>query len=484
MIASVAGTSLRYGDRKGDHRRSTKTLRFSKKKIVRTLFATSLVMFGTGGVIQAQNEPAPTASPKIIECIRNGDVGCVSEFLSRGGDAKAVDEKGTPLLNLASETKSASVVRLLINAGAGANDGGSEKEPPLCRAALFGRKEIAQALFDAGAKADVICDSDHGDSALMTAIRGAMYGDMPNDLKETLFNPEELRESADTKEEADEKIAKLRQMLAVSTDDYLEVARMLMARGADVNVVAKCEVGESALMYAVMGANLELVKALLAHGADVKKESSILDVLREIEVEYLRTKSTPVPALSRQQSAMLDWTEKTRPRREEIKRLLKAAGAKETEPDQEPVDYKVNAEDYAREAFSDVIKRNDIKDFERLVVAYMNHPLGASVVPNALRVAVIYSRVEMVELLLKLGVDPNIPSTAVEDTPLMQAASSANLELVKLLLDAGAELNAEDKSGHTALDAVEMYTHSSEGYRTVAAFLKERGAISGKKNVR
>ena len=59
---------------------------------------------------------------------------------------------------------------------------------------------------------------------------------------------------------------------------------------------------------------------------------------------------------------MLEWTEKTRSRREEITRL-KAAGAKETEPDQEPVDYKGNAEDYAREAFSDVIERNDIKRF-------------------------------------------------------------------------------------------------------------------------
>ena len=28
------------------------------------------------------------------------------------------------------------------------------------------------------------------DSALMTAIRGVMYVDMPNDLEETLFDPE------------------------------------------------------------------------------------------------------------------------------------------------------------------------------------------------------------------------------------------------------------------------------------------------------
>ena len=158
---------------------------------------------------------------------------------------------------------------------------------------------------------------------------------------------------------------------------------------------------------------------------------------------------------------MLDWTEKTRARREEMTRLLKAAGAKESEPDQEPDNYEGNAEDYAREAFSDVIERNDIKDFERLAAAYLNHPLGASVLPNALRVAVIYSRLEMVELLLKRGVNPNTPSTA-NYTPLMQRQA---VELV--VIDAGAELNAEQPVN--SVDAAEMYTHSSE-HRTLAAF--------------
>lgn len=82
------------------------------------------------------------------------------------------------------------------------------------------------------------------------------------------------------------------------------------------------------------------------------------------------------------------------------------------------------------------------------------------------------------KVLLKHGVKPNVPSNSY--TPLMHAASSANLELVKLLLDAGADLNAEDDSGRTALDEVEKYTGSSEEYRAVAAFLRERGARSGK----
>ncbi len=433
------------------------------------------------GTIRAQKKQSSSASPKIIACIKSGDVACTSEFLATGGNANAVDEKGAPLLSTASETKSATVVKLLVNAGAVRDDGGSG-ETPLCRAVLFGRKEIAQTLLEAGAKADVICDADHGDSALMEAIRGAMFGAMPAELRETMFNPEELRDSDDNEKEAEEKVGQVREILTVPADDYVDIARMLLARGVDVNVIAKCDGGESALMYAVMAGNVEIVKALLVYGADIAKESPILDWLRESEVEYRRVKSTALPVLSRQQTAMLDWMEKTKASREEITQLLKAAGAKESPDNQEEVEYsKEDLEDEAREALDDVIERGDLKDFERLVAAYSNRPLGAAVLPNALRVAVIYSRVEMVKLLLERGVNPNTPSTSVEYTPLMQAASSANLELVKLLVDAGADLNPENQHGRTALDEAEMYTHASEKPRAVVTFLKERGARNGNK---
>jgi hypothetical protein len=416
-------------------------------------------MCGASGLIQAQDKSAPTGVSKIVECIKVGDVACVTEFLSNGGNAKAVDEKGVPLLTIAAEKKSGTVVRLLLNAGAAVNDGGSGDGTPLCRAALYGRKEIAQTLLEAGATANVICGSDHGDSALMEAIRGAMFSQEPYAI---MLQAEEFSERDSPAE------------------DYIEIARMLLTRGVDVNVVAKCDVGESALMYAAMAADVEMVKALFAHGAVIKQESPILDVLREVELEYRRAKSTPVPALSRQQTVLVDWIEKTRSRRDDIARLLKAAGDNEDDRDQEAIDYKQNAVEYAQEAFDDVIERNDTKDFERLVAAYVNHSLGRTVLANALRSAVINSRIEMVKLLLERGVSPNPVSSAPTYTTLMQAAGSANLELVKLLLDAGAEINAQDETGKTALDEAQVYAHSSEQRRAVAAFLLARGARSGK----
>jgi ankyrin repeat protein len=446
-------------------------LKLTRRTLTRTFLFVGLTIVLTNGVTHAQGKAVPRR--KVVECIKKEDVACVAEFLSRGGDAKAVDDKGSSLLMIASETKSATLVRLLISAGADAN-AGSADSTPLCRAALFGRKEIAQTLLEAGAKVSVVCDGDHGDSALMEAIRGVMLSVMPDDLKASIFSPEDLGEATDGETN------NLRQVLETSSDDYLEIAHMLLGRGADVNVVAKCDAGETALMYAVMSTNVNLVKSLLAHGAQVSKDPSLLDALREFEMEYERVKWVGLPTLSRQQAGMLEWTEKTRASRKEILDLLTAAGATLSPRDEED-DYKKDAQGYATEAFDDVIQRDDQKDFERLLVAYKNHPLGAAVLPNALRVAVIYARVEMVKLLLESGVNPNLPTNTPHYTPLMHAASSANLELVRLLIDANADLNAEDSSGDTALDAAAMYSSSSEQHRTVVAFLKERGARNGHK---
>jgi len=476
LSESRGGTGIALYERGG----LRKELSITRRTIGYTLSAVALLMFSSFRVIRAQEKPAPTASPGIIACIKTGDVVCVSEFLSRGGNAKSVDEREVPLLVLASGMNSEPIVRLLLNAGADLNDVGSGDSAPICSAALFGRKAIAQTLLEAGAKANVICDSEHGDSALMEALRGAMMSDLPADLKETTLNPEQVVESADSEEEGNEKVAKFREMLATSTDDYLEIARLLLARGADVNVIAKCDVGESALMYSAMAANVEMVKTLLAHGADAKAEPWILDLLRMTENEYRRTKLTPVPVLSRQQQATIDWTEKTKSRREEIVRLLKAAGAEETPRDEEDTDVKVDAKEFARDAFDDVIERDDLKDFERLVAAYAKHPLGAEVLKDALWGAVVYARAEMVKLLLERGVSPNAPEGTPNFNPLIQAAGSANLKIVTLLLDAGADINAQDENGRTALDHVEMYNPSDEDYRAMAAFLKERGAVNGK----
>jgi ankyrin repeat protein len=436
---------------------------------------------------RAQTSGGEVMDEKLISCVKTGEVDCVMRVLAAGADANASDEQGTAVLSMAAEGKSARVVRILLDAGADVNNAGDDEGAPLCRAALFGRKEIVETLLEKGAKINLVCDADHGETPLMDAIRGVMFGDLPGDLREGLSETTDGDEVVDNDDagatdEATDEAEKRREVLNAPRDNFLAIARLLLARGADVNVIANCHVGETPLMYAAMGANVELVKELLSHGADVNHGSSALHLLLEFEREYEQLKRLALPAFSKRQTTILEWHENVSAAREEIKRLLKAAGAKEVEDEDQGENIRTDAqalEEAAGEAFSNVIEKNDIKDFARLVDAYAAHPLGASMLPEALRKAIIYDRTEMIRLLLERGTSPNADSgMASSQPPLTQAAQGGKLEYVRMLLDAGADVNKQDKAGFTALDAAEQWATANEEDRALVELLKARGAKS------
>jgi ankyrin repeat protein len=281
------------------------------------------------------------------------------------------------------------------------------------------------------------------------------------------------QEEANADDEASSEAERFRKIVKTPRDSFIALARLLLAHGADVNVVAKCVLSETALVYAAMSADVEMVKELLANGADVQKGVP-LAAMRMFELDYEKTRGLVLPARSKEQSAMLAWNDKTRAAREEIKQLLRAAGAKETEDDdgEQEETAAQTPEEAADEAFTSTIKRNDVKDLTRLINAYATHPLGAQVLPEALRTAVIFDRREMVKLLLTHGADPN----GVKDKPLAHAVHGGDLEYVLMLLEAGADVNATDDRGRTVLDYAESHADAGEERRAIIEALKVYGA--------
>jgi ankyrin repeat protein len=59
------------------------------------------------------------------------------------------------------------------------------------------------------------------------------------------------------------------------------------------------------------------------------------------------------------------------------------------------------------------------------------------------------------------------------DTPLIVASLIGNEEIIKILLDAGAEVNAKDKGGYTAL-----VWATENGHADIAGLLKQFGATA------
>lgn len=148
------------------------------------LIVLAAYMILAGALCAAQAQPGKAKDDELLACVRSGDEGCVARALSEGADPDAADENGVPVLTTAAEGRSPRVVRLLLDAGADVNRGWQAEGAPLCRAALFGRAEVVGLLLEKGAKVNVVCDSDHGDTPLTDALRGVMFGGMPGDLKE------------------------------------------------------------------------------------------------------------------------------------------------------------------------------------------------------------------------------------------------------------------------------------------------------------
>lgn len=120
------------------------------------------------------------------------------------------------------------------------------------------------------------------------------------------------------------------------------------------------------------------------------------------------------------------------------------------------------------------VRRDDV-DVVRYLIgagARINRPSDCE---SPLAVAAEGEKIELVQLLLEHGADPNLGSSSMfeSNTVLQLAARTGSLDIVKLLIEAGADVNAPASCpfSETALQAA-----SSQGHEQVVACLLESGA--------
>lgn len=103
---------------------------------------------------------------------------------------------------------------------------------------------------------------------------------------------------------------------------------------------------------------------------------------------------------------------------------------------------------------------------------------GVEINPNAdiymspLGVAIYKDDPVMIKALVVKGADVNLVDRETGGTPLIFAARYGTSKVVEVLLDAGAEINAKDKNGRTALSAARQ---NIDPY-SITELLKRRGA--------
>jgi ankyrin repeat protein len=176
------------------------------------------------------------ATSPLIDAVRKDDVAAAVKLLDGGADARAKTSDGTTALHWAAHNGQLDLLKRLLKSGADAkarNDYGSS---PMQEAALRGDAAMLSALLKAGA--DVESANDDGETALMTVAR----------------------------------------------TDKVDAAAVLIKAGAKVNAVESWR-GQTALMWAASQRQPEMTKLLLQSGADPNAVSALRNWARTSTAE-------------------------------------------------------------------------------------------------------------------------------------------------------------------------------------------------------
>ncbi len=317
------------------------------------------------------------ATSEIADAVMKRDMTALRVLLAKGSDSNVPQPDGATALHWAAHWDDLEMAALLIRAGANVNATNDYGASPLWLACGKGSAPMVERLLKAGANPNTALSS--GETALMAAVETGT----------------------------------------------VEAVTLLVSAGADVNT-KEPRGSQTALMWAVAEKHPDVVRALIAHGSDVRA----------------RSKGGFTPLLFAAQQGDVSSA-----------RLLLAAGADVNEATSDRMSPLLIAAASGQEAVAVLL-------------------LGAGADPNAADprgfTALDYAAsgqhmVEVVKSLLGRGVDPNrrlsqnrrsggeAALSMIGATPLLLAAEAGNHDVVRLLAANGADPSLATKAGTTPL---------------------------------
>ena len=197
--------------------------------------------------------PLAAADAPLIEAAGAGDAARVAALIEEGADPRAASPDGTTALHWAARAASTEAVEHLLAAGADAESANRYGVTPLALAAESGEPAVVGALLAAGADPNTATPA--GETVLMVAARTGRVPVL-----------DQLLAAGATVDATESWRGQTALMWAAAENNADAIARLLAA-GAGVE--ARSSSGLTPLLFAVREGQLEASRALLAGGADV-----------------------------------------------------------------------------------------------------------------------------------------------------------------------------------------------------------------------
>lgn len=206
-------------------------------------------------VALALTGPALAADSRLADAVRDRDDRVVSALLAqRGIDVNAPEADGATALHWAAHFNDLALTERLIKAGANVNAANRFGVTPLILAASHGRgARVVEKLLAAGANPDALTREE--ENALLLASRAGDTDSVRLLLAKgaPVWAPEGWRGQT--------------ALMWAAAENHPETVKALLAAGADMR--AKTVNGFTALLFAVRAGHQDVVKLLLDRGADI-----------------------------------------------------------------------------------------------------------------------------------------------------------------------------------------------------------------------
>jgi uncharacterized protein len=418
------------------------------------------------------------AQTPLIKAVKAVDRAAVTALLKERADVNVREADGTTALYWAATKNDVAIGSALLRAGADVKAASRYGITPLQVACLNGNAEFIELLLKAGADAGAATPA--GETALMTASRTGV-ADAVNVL---------LAHGADPN--AKESLRGQTALMWAAGEGHSEALKALLERGADLQ--ARSNAGWTALLFAVRDGHIDAAQTLLHAGASVN------DAL-PANTGGARRRPEGAPGGADDPRGLSALHLAIASRHYELAAILLGRGAdpNASGPGWTALHHLTWVRKSGLGTNGPPPRGSGNMDSTELIhrLAKAGADLNARVTrkPSAGTTALNFiggtafflaartADVEMMRLLVDLGADPRIPN-ADGTTPLMAAAGAGThspgedpglepeaLEAVKLTLALGNDVNAVDKNGNTA-----MHGAAYKQLPSVVTFLSENGA--------